>query len=306
MLNALSDVSCHRLFTDPNIPALLKRVVFTLLLLGLGFCARAQQTGDSLYFLLPNDTMLLYNDVASGQVLFDHYLASGQTLFGAAKFYGLSLEDVYHLNPKLRAKYESGDKVRVPIPTKLVRPLPAPDSLAWFVPVKYRMSKGETLFGLTRRTLKRDNESSLMALNPGLNPQAMTARQVIIIGYLKLDGIPEQAQGEIEDPYVRRNRGLRNLWEARTKGKKMISENGKAAWTRKGDANKWMALHRTAPVNSIIEIEDPRSRKIIYARVVAPIPDQIYPRDVIVVVSPLLVKAFGVRDKQFYVRTRHF
>jgi len=27
---------------------------------------------------------------------------------------------------------------------------------------------------------------------------------------------------------------------------------------------------------------------------------------VIVVVSPLLVKAFGVRDKQFYVRTRHF
>jgi len=43
----------------------------------------------------------------------------------------------------------------------------------------------------------------------------------------------------------------------------MKSKNGKAAWTRKGDANKWMALHRTAPLNSLIEIEDPRSRKTI-------------------------------------------
>jgi hypothetical protein len=67
-----------------------------------------------------------------------------------------------------------------------------------------------------------------------------------------------------------------------------------------------MALHRTAPINSLIEIEDPRSRKIIYARVVGRIPEQVNDRNVIVVVSPLLVKAFGVRDKHFYVRTRHF
>lgn len=250
--------------------------------------------------------MTVYNDVASGQILFDHYVAPGQTLYGVTKFYGLTLEDVYHLNPKLRSKYETGDKVRVAIPRGAIRAVPAPDSLAWFVPIYYCMGKGETLFGLYKRTLQLPDDQQIRALNPELDPARMSANQELAIGYIKLDGIPKELQGEIEDIYVRRNRGLRDLWRLRTKGKKMISKNGKAAWTRKGDPGKWMALHRTAPINSLIEIEDPRSRKTIYARVVGRIPEQVNDPNVIVVVSPLLVKAFGVRDRHFYVRTRHF
>lgn len=284
----------------------LKRYFFFGLFLALNLSLRAQYTGDSLYFLLPTDSVVLYNDPLAGHLLFDHYLAPRQTLFGVAQFYGLSLEDVYHLNPKLRGGYELGDKVRVPIPSKSVRAAPAPDSLAWFVPVNYRMRRGETLFGLYKRTLNLEEDSRLYQLNSDLNPQTMSAGQILAIGYLKLDGIPKSLQGEIEDPYVRRNRGLRELWRARTKGKKMKSLNGKAAWTRKGDPGKWMALHRSAPINSLIEIDDPRSRKVIYARVVGRIPEQIYAPDITVVVSPLLVKAFGVRDKVFYVRTKHF
>lgn len=281
-------------------------VLLALLACGIPLSAQQQYTGDSLYFLRPIDTMTVYSDVASGHILFDHYVAPGQTLFGITKFYGLALEDTYTLNPKLRIGYEAGDLVRTPIPRQAIRAAPAPDSLAWFVPVNYRMRKGETLFGLYKRTLQLDNADRLYALNPDLDPARMSANQVLAIGYLKLDGIPEALQGEVEDPYVRRNRGLRALWKNQTKGKKLISENGKAAWTRKGDRNKWMVLHRTAPIGTLIEIEDPRSRKTIYARVVERIPEQVTDRDVILVVSPLLVKAFGVRDRHFYVRTRHF
>jgi hypothetical protein len=263
-------------------------------------------TGDSLYYLRPADTMTVYNDVASGQILFDHYVAPGQTLYGVATFYGLSLEDVYHLNPQLRSKYESGDKARMAIPRQVIRAKAAKDSLAWFVPVYYRMGKGETLFGLYKRILQLPDDTQIKSLNPKLDPTRMSTNQVLAIGYMKLDGIPKAMQGEIEDVYVRRNRGLRDLWNIRTDDKKMITEKGKAAWTQKGDPNKWMVLHRTAPINSLIEIEDPRSRKTIYARVVARISDQVTDPNVIVVVSPLLVKAFGVRDKHFYVRTRHF
>jgi LysM repeat protein len=285
----------------------LKKILFTLLV--AGFCGGLQAqpfTGDSLYFLRPADTMMVYNDVSSGQILFDHYIAPGQTLYGVTKFYGLTLEDVYHLNPGLRAKYETGNKVRVAIPRGMIRAVPAPDSLAWFVPVYYRMGRGETLFGLYKRILQLPNDEQLRALNPALDPNRMSANQELAIGYMKLDGVPKELQGEIEDAYVRRNRGLRDLWRLRTEGKKMISNNGKAAWTSKGDPGKWMALHRTAPINSLIEIEDPRSRKTIYARVVGRIPGQVNDPNVIVVVSPLLVKAFGVRDTHFYVRTRHF
>ncbi len=281
---------------------------FFLTLLAVAICgsAQAQYTGDSLYYLKPFDTMTVHYDAGVGQILFDHYLAPGQTLFGTASFYGLSLDDAYQLNPGLRTKYEPGDMLRVAIPRVAIRPAPAPDSLAWFLPVYYRMGTGETYFGLHKRILQLEDDTYLQALNPNLNPTSMQPNQEVAIGYLKLDGIPKAWQGEIIDPYVRRNRGLRELWELRTAGKTMKQTNGKAAWTKKGDPGKWMALHRTAPINSLIEIEDPRSRKTIYARVVGRIPEQVNDPNVIVVVSPLLVKAFGVRDKHFYVRTRYF
>lgn len=250
--------------------------------------------------------MLVENDLLSGHIRFNHYLASGQTLFGAGKFYGLKLEDVYTMNPNLRSKYAAGDKVKVPIPPKTIRAEASPDSMAWFIPVYYKMARGETFFGLYKRTLKLDSDERLRTLNPTLKPEALPANSVLHIGYFKIDGVPAEYQGEIEDPYVRRNRGLRQLWENKTKGKSMKQESGKAAWTRKGDRSKWMVLHRTAPIGSLIEIDDPRSRKVLYARVVGRIAGQTYPPDVIVVVSPLLLKAFGARDTYFYVRTRHF
>lgn len=250
--------------------------------------------------------MYLTKDPLGGNMIFNHFLAEGQSLYGTARFYGLRLDDVYTLNPALRAAYKEGDKVRIPIPPRAIRPYRPVDSLAWFTPVYYTMRKGETVYGLYKRTLQRSGDSSLMALNPLLKPEALVPNQVVAVGFLKIDGIPEEMQGEIEDPYVRLNRGLRQLWRTRTAGRKMKEENGKAAWTRKGDRNKWMVLHRTAPINSLIEIDDPRSKKTLYARVVGRIPEQIYPPDVILVVSPLLLKAFGTRDKLFYVRTRYF
>jgi len=235
--------------------------------------------------------MYVRNDPGTGNITFEHYLAPGQTLFAAGQFYGLKLADVYTLNPNLRSKYATGDKVRVPIPPRAIRGYVPADSTAWFVPVYYRMVRGETVFGLYKRTLQLPDDGQLMALNPDLNPSALKANTILHIGYLKIDGIPPAMQGMIEDPYVRRNRGMRQLWENRTKGKTMKKENGKAAWTTKGDRSKWMVLHRTAPLNSLIEIDDPRSRKTLYARVVGPIPEQNYPPDVILVVSPLLLKA---------------
>ncbi|NJB85238.1 hypothetical protein GGR26_000983 [Lewinella marina] len=280
-------------------------------LLSLIFCAgfllqNLGATGDSLYFLLPTDTVVLRSDPASGHLLFDHYLAPKQTLYGAARFYGFSLDDLYRLNPALRKGYTPGTKVTVAIPRTVIRPSFSRDSVAWFVPVRYRLSPGETLFGLTRRTLGHPDDSRIKALNPGLTAENLKPGQVVKIGYLRIDGINPDAQVRVEDPYVLRNRPLHARWDSLTAKKTPLFTNGKAAWTTRGDRSKWMVLHRTAPLGSLVEIEEPRSRKTIYAQVVGRIPEQVYDSRVILVVSPLLVQAFGVRDKEFYVRTRHF
>ena len=262
-------------------------------------------TGDSLYFLLPSDTVVLRHDPSSDQLLFDHYLAPRQTLYGAARFYGLTIQEVYRLNPELRRGYSPGTRVTVAIPRSALRQSFRADSVAWFVPVHYRLAPGETLYGLTRRTLRHPDDQVLRRLNPGLAASQLTPGELLNIGYLRLDGIPRDSQLRVEDAYIIRNHALRQQWETTTVGKTLHVTRGKAAWTEGGDRNKWMVLHRTAPIGSLVEIDDPRSRKVLYATVVGRVPKQVYDPRVIVVVSPLLVKAFGVRDKEFYVRTRH-
>jgi hypothetical protein len=262
-------------------------------------------TGDSLYFLLPSDTVILRADPVSKQLYFNHVLAPRQTLYGAARFYGLRMNDVYRLNPHLRDSYGPGSAVTVAIPTTVLRSSFDRDSIAWFVPVHYRMEQGETVFNLTRRILNHPSDSLLRTLNPTTDLTGLKPGQLLRIGYLRIDGIDPERQSEVVDHYVLLNRPLRESWYATTDSLDLRLTTGKAAWTNRGDRNKWMVLHRTAPLNSLIEIEDPRSRKIIYARVVGRIPERVYDRRVILVVSPLLVKAFGVRDREFYVRTRH-
>jgi hypothetical protein len=276
-----------------------------LLLFFAAGTAKLGATGDSLYFLLPSDTVILRHDPASDHLLFDHYLAPRQTLYGAAKFYGLSLEEVYRLNPGLRKGYSPGSRVTVAIPRNVLRTSYSPDSVAWFVPVRYHLAPGETLYGLTRRTLQHQDDRRLRQLNPDLDPATLHPGQELTIGYLRLDGIPQDSQRRVEDGYVIRNYALRQQWDVSTMDRTLQQTVGKATWTEGGDQNKWMVLHRNAPIGSLVEIDDPRSRKVLYARVVGRVPEQAYDSRVIMVVSPLLVKAFGVRDREFYVRTRH-
>ena len=200
---------------------------------------------------------MLRTDPASGNLLFNHRLARRQTLYGAARFYGLALEDVYKLNPSLRKGYEPGSSVTVVIPTTTIKPTFGRDSVGWYVPIHYRMAAGETVYGLTRRTLGWSSDSLLRVLNPELNPAHLSPNQVLKIGYLRIDGIDPGSQPAIADPYVLRNYGLRQRWATSTEGKRLRSLNGKAAWTSSGDKNKFMVLHRTAPLGSVLEIEDP-------------------------------------------------
>ena len=281
------------------------RILF-LLFFAAGFhTPEAGATGDSLYFLLPSDTVVVRFDALSGHLLFDHTLAPRQTLYGAARFYGHSLDDIYRLNPQLQLGYKPGSRVTVTIPKASLRPNFTRDSVAWFVPVRYRLSPGETLYGLSRRTLNQANDSLIRSLNPGLKPQDLEPGQVLTVGYLRIDGIDPDVQVKVEDRYVLQNHPLRLEWDSTMAQRNLKFTNGKAAWTNRGDQNKWMVLHRSAPIGSIIEVEDPRSRKTIYAKVVARIPEEVYDSRVVLVVSPRLVRAFGVRDKEFYVRTRH-
>lgn len=261
---------------------------------------------DSTPYLALSDSILLQEDRMANQLKFVHRIKNGQSLYGVAAYYGLKLDDIYLLNPRLRAGYQTGDEVEIVMPPVALRSFIPYDSIDYFVPAFWTLEKGQTIYGLTHRLLKLPSEEVLYINNPGIEQGNLKLGQQLFIGWMSINGISSEMQAEVEDPYVRLNKGMREQWESSSKGKKLKSANGKAAWASNGDRNKFMALHRTAPLNSLVEIMDKRTGKTLYCRVVGRIPDQVYDQNVQVVVSPLLVKAFGVRDRYFYVQVKHY
>ena len=270
-----------------------------------GNAALAQFTGDSLYYLLPPDTVQLYVSNNGSTLLHDHHLAPVQTLYGAAKFYGVDVEDVYAFRPQLRQGYDVGSVASIPVPPALIRREIPQDSLAWFVPVTYRLPATETVFGLATRRLGWLNTAPMQILNPDVNLDRVPPDYPLLIGYLPVAGFPRTTT-VYGDIWMRQNQSLRRLWDARAGTAQLNEARGKAAWSRRSKGENFLVLHRTAPVNSLIEITDPRSRKTLVAKVIGPVPEQLYEPDVIVVINPYIAKAFGVRDREFYVKLRHF
>jgi hypothetical protein len=66
------------------------------------FKLQAFFTGDSLNYLNFKDTIFI--TIGNYQEkIFEHHIAPKQTLYSLAKFYGLSLTEVYYYNPELNS-----------------------------------------------------------------------------------------------------------------------------------------------------------------------------------------------------------
>ncbi|MEL7376664.1 MAG: LysM peptidoglycan-binding domain-containing protein, partial [Bacteroidota bacterium] len=181
----------------------MKRTSLLLLFLPAYVCAWA--TGDSLNYLLPSDTIIIYPDRASGHLVFDHQIEPGQTLYGLARHYGLPIEDFYYLNPSLRGSYDPGISAQIAIPSVALKPVIRVDSITYYSPVFWEFSAGQSIFGLVNRHLHWPSDEMIRYNNPGLDPANMKAGQRIFIGWLPVAGIPEDLQPEVIDPYVRQN-----------------------------------------------------------------------------------------------------
>lgn len=274
--------------------------------MGFALCVSLSATGDSLSYLTAKDTIFLKLD-DFGHGIFSHQLARGQTMYSLAKFYGLKLDVLYNFNPDLPldGSVSPNQPINVPIPDSAI----VDWRIAWprknFVPVFYTVKHGDTFykvsktyFGMVPDTLKLRNRLSSTALRTG---------QLIQIGWLNAAGIPDSLQAVNRNPLGLRMQSLQMAFQGEKTVKKLQFQNGAAYWQReKKGADDYFALHRNAPIGSVIQITNPLKKKTVYAKVIAKIPDQAYGDDIIVVLSPSVAKILGAKDPKFFVEIKYF
>jgi len=265
------------------------------------------QTGDSLTYLTPKDTILLSVGPYGGKY-FDHQLAGGQTLYSLAKFYGLSLRELYAFNPQLQARSLSeGDPVRIPLPNRAILrfriPEIGPDT---HVPVYYLVRKGDTMYRLSKRYFELPMDT-LLARAGLQSHEELQPGQRIHIGWMSVRGIaPEMRSGLHSSPYAAANVQMaQRFFRQLEQGKQPVITKGAACWQKTTrDGEDFFAMHDTAPLQSIIEVKNPMNGLRVYAKVLCRIPDTLYDEGVEVVLSPTAAKALGAINARFFVHVK--
>lgn len=262
-------------------------------------------TGDSTQYLLPQDTIFLtIGDYQ--EKIFVHTVEKNQTLYSLARFYGLHTEELYHYNPKMRLQVLSpGQQVRIPIPNRAILRYKTRDFRPdQYTPVVYVVKKGDTFFSISTKLFKMPMDT--IATRNKLISNTLAIGQQLFIGWLSINGIPESYRKFRGNPEWKKSQFLRNKYVQGKNIKGEIFEQGVAFWQKNGDTNSDLyALHRRAPINSVIAVTNPMNNRKVYARVIGRIPENVYGSDVVVVISPKVADFLGAKDPRFFVRVRY-
>ena len=282
----------------------MKKTLFAIaLFFPLFLCA--SYTGDSLNYLTNKDTIFL--DVGAYQEkVFHHYIAPKQTLFSLAKFYGLNLEELYYYNPTLRDNVVSiGQPIRIPIPNRAIKRYQNKDFQAErHIPVCYVIKKGDTMYNISKRIFQMPIDT-IMVRNQ-LTDFTLSLGQVLLVGWMSVDGIPESYRKFRGHPVWKRNQVLKRRYFRARQVKQERTNSGVAYWQKNTKSiSELYALHRYAPVNSIIAVNNPMKNRTVYVKVIGRLPESVYSSNVVVVLSPKAATMLGAKDARFFVKVSY-
>ncbi len=248
-----------------------------------------------------------------------HETSAGQTLFAVARMHNAKISDIRSANTADELQTLSvGQKIIIPLDRGKIS-AKKPSGKHWVLSTTIR--PGDTFFSIARRSglpvdkLQIINGLGQGDLKPGID---------LKLGYYLLSGkaeassratsITEQQANpdpEIEQDFItdigtpdERMEAPRHSTDNTTLNSR--ENRGVAVWNQEWKSTAgFYVLHRSAPINSIIEIENPMFGRRAFGKVSGRIPCSLYTDDVILIVSDGLANHLGVIDPRFFVKVRY-
>lgn len=255
-------------------------------------------------------------EVVGGKTFIVHKVAPKETYYQLSRIYGVPVNEIIQANNKKSLKI--GDIVRIPAKENATSVMSQPVAqpvLQANVPesgsiygnvdalTEYKVGKSETLFAIARRfdltveDIKKFNNLTSDSVREG---------QMLKIPETPLPA-PEPPAPVIEDPIIlpaaRSTTVNAETFKSTRHGIRETSEKGVGIWMENLETknNTNLALHRTAPVGTVLKITNPINNSITYAKVVGKFADNSETQDAIVVLSRSAASYVGAVDKRFLV-----
>ena len=175
--------------------------------------------------------------------------------------------------------------------------------------ITYKVQSGETLFGIAKKY--KLNYNDLAKFN-NLKSTNVKAGQVIKIPVKENAVIVEDNNPKSEIEILNANSNTDELQKdtsntittAYQEINGTIIEQGVATWLMdagNGKNEKFYALHRSAPIGTIIKVKNPMTSRSVYVKVVGILPDTGDNHDVLIKVTQSAARRLGIVDSRFRV-----
>lgn len=238
-----------------------------------------------------------------------HIVKKKQTLYGLSKYYGLDVSDLLFYNASLKGDVELGQKINIPIGSRDIKWKKTENYVKWrSIEVVYIVKPKDTVFKIAKTYFKMPVEDFL-ALN-NIEDNTLEIGDKVIVGWIDINGIPPKVgvRSWLPISLYSSYKSLKGKYMFTTKDrrKKEIKEKGPAAWNKQSKGDDLYALHKTAPIGTVLKVTNPLNNRSIYVKVVGRMQSAGYKFDTLLVLSPSAAKALGGINQTFRVNINYY
>jgi len=171
----------------------------------------------------------------------------------------------------------------------------------------YKVGKSETLYAISRRfnttvdEIKKLNNLTSNSIGEGLLlkiPNSVAVPPVVETPAIELPVVVDTP--EVDEPT---GSGRELNFEPSRYGIREKKEKGIAVWMDNLETKEKsnLALHKTAPIGTILKITNPMTKSVTYAKVVGKFTDNADNQDAIVILSKSAASYIGALDRRFLI-----
>ncbi|HYK76552.1 MAG TPA: LysM peptidoglycan-binding domain-containing protein [Daejeonella sp.] len=249
---------------------------------------------------------------SQGKKTIIHKVAPKESYYSISRMYNVSPQSVINFNNNV--SLQIGATIKVPTDRPFTNESPKNSQNVAGSIIEYKVGPKETLYSISKRF--NTSVENIQKLN-NLNGTSLAEGQILKIAQgnnnnqitppppVALQN-PATMTGRQEKPTSidsSVNASDRLKLPPSRYGLREVDERGVALWISDEDLDntKMLALHRSAPIGTVIKITNPMTGKSTFAKVVGKFTENESTKDVIIVLTKATADMVGALDKRFQV-----